>query len=49
MKSKIDKILYHIQQSEGMIRYLIRRGQKPYYFRKQIEVANRKLKTFKSE
>jgi hypothetical protein len=49
MKSKIDKILYHIEQSEGMIKYLLRRGQNPHYYRKQIEVAKRKLKTFKSE
>jgi hypothetical protein len=47
MRNKIDKILYHIQQSEGMIKYLIRRGQNPYYYIKQIEVAKRKLKTFK--
>jgi len=47
MKSKIDKILYHIEQSEAMIKYLIRRGHNPHYYRKQIEVAKRKLKTLK--
>lgn len=47
--SEIDKLLYHIYQSQAMIRYLLRRGQKPYYYRKQIEVAKRKLKPFKHE
>ena len=47
--SEIDKILYHIYQSEGMIRHLLRRGKNPYYCRKQIEVAKRKLKPFKSQ
>ena len=47
--SEIDKLLYHIYQSQGMIRYLLRRGQKPYYYRKQIEVAKRRLKPFKHQ
>ena len=47
--SEIDKLLYHIYQSKGMIRYLLRRGQKPHYYRKQIEIAKRKLKPFKSQ
>ena len=47
--SEIDKLLYHIYQSQGMIKYLLRRGQKPYYYRKQIEVAKRRLKLFKHE
>jgi len=47
--SEIDKILYHIYQSQAMIRYLLRRGQKVYYYRKQIEVAKRRLKLFKHE
>jgi hypothetical protein len=47
--SEIDKLLYHIYQSQAMIRYLLRRGQKPHYYRKQIEVAKRRLKPFKHE
>lgn len=47
--SEIDKILYHIYQSQGMIAYLLRRGEKPHYYRKQVEVAKRKLKPFKSQ
>jgi len=47
--NKIDKLLYHIYKSKGMIRYLLRRGQKVYYYRKQIEVAKRRLKPFKHE
>jgi hypothetical protein len=45
--SKIDRILYHIYRSQGMIIYSLRRGKTPYYFRKQIEVAKRKIKPFK--
>ena len=47
--SEIDKLLYHIYQSQAMIGYLLRRGQSPYYYRKQIEVAKRRLKPFKHE
>jgi hypothetical protein len=47
--SEIDKLLYHIYQSQGMIKYLLRRGKKVYYYRKQIEVAKRRLKPFKHE
>jgi len=47
--SEIDKLLYHIYQSQAMIGYLLRRGQKPYYYRKQVEVAKRRLKPFKHE
>jgi len=46
---EIDKLLYHIYQCTGNIRYLLRRGKSPYYYRKQIEVAKRKLKPFKKE
>jgi len=47
--SEIDKLLYHIYHCTGMIRYLLRRGQSPYYCKKQIEVAKRKLKPFRKE
>ena len=47
--SEIDKILYHIYHLQGLISYNLRRNKKVHYCRKQIEVAKRKLKPFKSQ
>ena len=47
--SQIDKILHHIYHLQGLISYNLRRGKKVHYCRKQIEVAKKKLKPFKSQ
>ena len=48
MKKEIEK---HIAYCEEMVKFCNRKSNKlkPYYFKKQIEIAKRKLLTFKSE
>lgn len=49
MKKKV--IENHIAYCQDMFKFCNRKSNKlkPYYFKKQIEVAKRKLLTFKSE
>lgn len=51
IKQTDNKLEKHIDYCEYMIEICNRKSNKlkPYYFKKQIEVAKRKLLTFKSE